>query len=459
MPRHFSASDPSLWNSLPFVDHRHVIAYDWTYRIDDKWKVTQRFQYLLNYEAENYLGNYNLAFDGTNIYRTFVRNDANRSAISTNLDVSGEIETGPFTHKVLVGMDWFRAKIDYPGFNGGDAFIHPINIFGPTYGDIGGVLQYLAGTSRNNMIYRTNWSDFGVYAQDQISAFDDRLHILLGGRWDKTYTAASETYGGSWETCYPGCSGYPMRQFSDKPMLSPRAAVLFKLQDNVSIYGSYVRSLGANNSGSVIDGTRPPPEVGRQWEVGVKTQWLDDRLSASVALFDLRKTNILQADLAHPGLVIPVGEVASRGVEFDLAGKITENLSLIGSYTFDSAKIIDDNYNGNAGKRYNRVAPNVGNLWVKWDNAPGLPQGWEVGAGFYAVDERYGVNDNSWKVPGYVTFDTMMAYRLPVDGHKVTFRFNVKNLTDRKYFDYLDGYAFASYGQPRTFIGSINVAW
>jgi len=441
------------------VVHRTLYNYDWTYKFDEKWKVSQRFQYLTNYENENFLANYNTPFDGVNIYRLFSQNGADRTALSTNLDLTGEVSTAFLTHKLLAGVDWYRAKIDYPGFGGGDAFIPPLNIFAPSYGYFTGVLHYLADTARGNMIYRTNWSDFGVYAQDQITAFDDRLHILIGGRWDKTYAAASKTYGAAYADCFPGCTGYPMGQFPDKPMLSPRAAVLFKLQDNVSVYGSYVRSLGANNGGMVSDGSHPPPEVGSQWEAGVKTQWLNDKLSASVAIFDLRKTNVLQPDPFNPGLSIAVGEVTSRGVEFDISGQVTENLSVIGSYTFDSVKITKDNNNGNAGKRYNGASPNVGNLWAKWDTAPGLAEGWEFGAGFYAMGQRYGSNDNAWKLPGYVKFDTMMAYRVPIEGHKVTFRFNIKNLTDRKYFEYSDGWAFANYGQPRTFVGSVNVQW
>jgi hypothetical protein len=178
-----------------------------------------------------------------------------------------------------------------------------------------------------------------------------------------------------------------------------------------------VHSLGDNNGAAVADGTHPPPEVGEQWEAGIKTQWFDDRLTASAAMFDLRKKNVLQADPFNPGFSIAVGEVVSRGIEFDIAGKVTDNLSVIGSYTFDSVKIVNDNNNGDVGKWYNGAAPNVGNLWAKWDAAPGLPEGWELGAGFYAIDRRFGSNDNAWRLPGYIKFDSLLGYRMPIDGH------------------------------------------
>ena len=211
--------------------------------------------------------------------------------------------------------------------------------------------------------------------------------------------------------------------------------MLVKLTDNISAYGSYVRSFGANNSSSTADGRIIPPEEAVQWEAGVKALWFDGRLSTSVTLFDLTKKNVLENDPFNPGFSVPAGTVNSRGVEVDVSGQVTENLSVIASYTFDFAKIVNDNGNGNIGKRFNSVAPNVGNIWAKWDTAPGAREGFEFGFGVYAMDERWGSDANTWKMPGYVKFDTMGAYRTGWDGHEVKFQFNVKNLTDRRYFE------------------------
>jgi iron complex outermembrane receptor protein len=53
----------------------------------------------------------------------------------------------------------------------------------------------------------------------------------------------------------------------------------------------------------------------------------------------------------------------------------------------------------------------------------------------------------------------MAAYRTPIAGHEVVFRFNIKNLTDRRYFERSDNYGFAYYGAPRTFMASANFKW
>jgi iron complex outermembrane receptor protein len=454
LPRHFSVGDPALWGAFPLTVHRTHYAFDWTYQIDENWKVRNRFLYVDEQQNQTALTNW-AGWDGANITRGFVHNPLSRSNLSTNLDLAGELWTGPIRHKTLVGLDWFKYQDDWVGDYGFTLPTAPLNIYAPVYGNLTPILHYLAGSARANVLWRTRRQDFGVYAQDQISLFDDRLQILLGGRWDKAVQRVASVYGADGEDCFPGCTGYPLNTYSDRPKLSPRAAALIKVTDDISVFGSYVRSFGANN-GASASGQIFPPEQAYQWEAGAKSVWFDGDLTASVALFDLTKTNIVKADPLNPGLTVPVGVVNSRGVEVDVAGRVTENLSLIGSYTFDVAKIVDDNGNGFVGHRFNSVAPHVGNIWAKWDTAPGRPEGWEFGFGAYASDERWGADDNTWKMPAYVKFDMMIAWRTLIDDHKVTFRFNVKNLSDTKYFERSDAWMFAYYGAPRTFVGSVN---
>ncbi|HEY8066425.1 MAG TPA: TonB-dependent siderophore receptor [Methylosinus sp.] len=452
--RNFSIGDPGLWNNHPFVARRTLFAYDWTYKFDEKWQITNRLHYSGNndsaYGFETYGG-----FDGTTISRAFYGERNTNQTLSTNLDLSGEFETGPITHRPLVGIDWFSTQ---RSSNGSDSYGYPLNIYAPVYGVFDSKLAYDSYITGSNVLWRTTDRDFGVYAQDQMSFFDDRIHLLLGGRWDKAQGGYPKTYGDGFASCWPFCTGFPGNNYQDKPKLSPRAAVLFKVTDDLSVYGSYVRSFGPNN-GVSNDGSAFPPQEGLQWEVGVKKLWLDGRVTTSLALFDLRKKNLLQADPYVPGRSIAIGEVASRGVELDIAGQATENLSVIASYTFDSVKLTNDNNNGNVGKRYNGAAPNVGNLWAKWDTAPNQSEGFEFGGGLYVSDERYGSNANTWKMPGYVRLDGMGAYRTMIAGHAVKLQFNIKNLTDRRYFEYSDNGRFAYYGQPRTFMGSVNFQW
>lgn len=457
LSRRFSIGDPALWSDFPYVVHRTVVGYDWTFKFDDKWKITNRFHYVDNDENQTGFFAYG-GFDGANVARNFSNYMYKRRIVATNLDLTGEVLTGPIKHKPLIGVDWYSYQDDSFGVDASGTQPLPLNVYSPAYGNLTGYLHYLADSGRGNALFRSRERDFGVYAQDQISFWDDRIHILLGGRWDKSEVNYSRDYGEADAPCFPACTAYPLDHRPDRPKLSPRVGVLFKLADDTSIFGSYVRSFGANN-GVSSDGTIYPPEEALQWEAGIKKLWLDGKVTTSVTLFDITKKNVLEPDPANPNFSRAAGTVASRGIEVDLAGNLTENLSVIASYTFDSAKIVDDLGNGDAGKRFNSVAPHVGNIWAKWDTAPGAQEGWEFGGGVYATDDRWGNDANSWKLPGYVKLDAMGAYRAVVEGHKVKFQLNIKNLTDRRYFEYSDRVQSAYYAAPRTFVGSVNFQW
>jgi iron complex outermembrane receptor protein len=455
LPRRYNHADNESWSQFPYVVHRTVYAFDWTWRLADKWKVTNAFHYVDAHENQNAI--FTTGFDGVTASRAFYAGVVKRNQLSTNLNVIGELDTGPVHHALLAGVDWYHYGDDWPSTGWLSSF-PALNVWAPSYGGVGPLMHLAADKARSNTLWASRAQNFGAYLQDQISFLDDRVHLLLGGRYDKAEESYGTTYGGDWESCYPYCSPYPLSRYADKTPLSPRAGLLVKLDPDTSVYGSYTRSAGTNNGRSAA-GDIYPPERGLQWEVGVKKLWMDGRLSTSLALFDLRKKNVLQADPFNPAFSLAVGEVASRGIEFDIAGQLTENLSVIGSYTFDSVKIIDDNDNGNVGKRYYGAAPNVGSLWAKWDTAPGAREGFELGAGFYAMDRRYGSNDNSWYMPAYVTFDAMTAWRTVIAGHDVAFRFNVKNIGDERYFVNSNGYSVATYGAPRTFLGQVSFKW
>ena len=125
-------------------------------------------------------------------------------------------------------------------------------------------------------------------------------------------------------------------------------------------------------------GTQFKPQEGQQFEIGAKASLLGGKVTASIAAFDLTLTNVLTADPVNTGYSIAAGKVRSRGVELDVAGQITDNISIIGSYTYDDAMVVKDNTIGTGailGKRQPGVPRHAGNIWAKYDTAPGEKEG------------------------------------------------------------------------------------
>ena len=235
---------------------------------------------------------------------------------------------------------------------------------------------------------------------------------------------------------------------------------MFKITPEYSLYSSYSQSFANSNATALsYDGTPFKPEEAWQYEIGAKASLLDGKITASVAAFDLHRLNVVTADTVHLGYAIAAGEVRSRGVETSVAGQVTDNISVLGNYTYDDVIVVKDSTTGSSailGKRWPGTPRHAGNLWAKYDSAPGEREGWSAGAGFNAVGLRGGNNTNAWAMPGYVTFDMLLGYRSVFQGVPFETQFNVRNIGDTKYFEASSG-SYANYGAPRTFIGSIKV--
>ena len=453
--------DPAVTVANPSRQIRKFIGYDWTFDINPNWSLTNRFAFE-NISNAQRITDYCVG-DGTaacldiagnpsqfGVAQRFLSDENfNRITLSTNLDLKGKFETGPFNHNVLIGTDYLN--FNQPGNGTLDLYaaipyVPPINIFAPVYSFSG----YLRPAPNGFGPFTELWK--GVYAQDMISFADDRLHLLIGGRYDW-----ADTFSGFSSISYADALANSVSAL-DKHF-SPRVGAVVQPLPWLSFYGDYVNSIGATNLFSSAPG-QPllPPQIATQWEGGAKAEFFDKRLAATVAFYDIIKTNITQT-IPGTQLVELAGTVESRGAEFDLAGRINENWSLIGTYAFDEARFVNDN-TGLLGNRLQDVPLNAGSLWVKYD-ALGDYRGLSLGAGIYAVGERPGDNANTFQLPAYTFVNTMAMYRLqpamlPTWMKNATVQLNVKNLFNTTY--YLSSFDRNSIqpGAPRTFLVSLR---
>ncbi|HEY8065413.1 MAG TPA: TonB-dependent siderophore receptor [Methylosinus sp.] len=470
LPRNWTQNDPQKYSQLPDVIERETVSADWTYRFNDQWKITNRFMYNHSDESQNYLlaAPTALNYQTANLLRRVSWSRVYRDTWSINLDVAGEVKTGPLKHNLLFGFDYFDYHHLYLGDNPAPKAVPEIpafNIWAPSYGGVNWSIIEAQQAFASGNKSRNKSLDVGYYVQDDIS-YDDFIHFLIGGRYDVAFDANSElafaTVGGS--PCYPLCDGHYNPPWKGNPTyrkISPNGGLLFKLTPEYSIYASYSESFGNSNATARSASGAPfKPQEGQQFEVGAKASILDGKVTASIAAFDLYLTNVLTADPVNSGYSIAAGKVRSRGVELDVAGQVTDNISLIASYTYDDAMVVKDNTTGTGailGKRQPGVPRHAGNFWAKYDTAPGQKEGWSFGFGAFANGLREATATNAFALPGYVRFDTMIGYRTLVLGQAVEAQLNVINLADAKYFDTTVNSQYAVYGQPRTFIGSIKV--
>ncbi|MEO6359773.1 MAG: TonB-dependent siderophore receptor, partial [Sphingomicrobium sp.] len=236
--------------------------------------------------------------------------DYNTKNIVVRGEISGELATGPLRHHVLVGADYDKLDIDQiqmrfrppsAALQEAGAFGNTINIYDPTYG----VKLPTPGNFRNMLEKQRGW---GIYVQDQID-ITDSLKLRLGGRYDEFRPEAVFRPG----DFNVAVGRTPKTKFTK---FSPQAGLSYKFSDALSLYGAYGRGFRPN-SGTNVASELFEPETTRSYEVGAKFSPFSG-LDGTIAVFDIKKNNVLTADPNNAGFSLALGQAKSRGVEFDL---------------------------------------------------------------------------------------------------------------------------------------------
>lgn len=286
----------------------------------------------------------------------------------------------------------------------------------------------------------------GIFLQDQLN-FNDKLILLAGIRYD---TVEQRRDG---EPTLFSAEGINETQNDDA--FSPRLGIVYKPIDNISLYGSYSRSF-TPNSGMSADGSFFEPERGEGFEAGIKSEWLDGRLTASLAYFNVTRRNIVTEDPNNPLFSVATGKQRSQGVELDVAGEILPGWNVIASYAYIDAEVTEDNVLP-VGNRLTGIPEHSASLWTTYEIQQGRLQGLGFGLGFNFVDERAGDLENTFEVDSYFTTNAAIFYQRDNWRAALNFRnlFDVDYISDVK----LDGIPFGERGEPFTVVGSISVTF
>jgi iron complex outermembrane receptor protein len=450
--------DPWMETKYPNFQERALFAYDWTYRFVEDWSVTNR----LSVSTVDYRQR---GPDGAELdektgelarYIWFVPtlHSSNpifqRTSVATNIDVKGKVVTGPFTHKLLAGFDYYN----WNGKASGHCcdLISSTNIYNPNYAPSKNPDELL---ENYKSVTKDQWT--GIYVQDQISFWEDRIHILLGGRHDWARSGSGTVWSEKQSFDDANVALIPIQTSAN----SPRAGVLLQPAPWLSFYGNYTRSYGANN-GLTPNNSPLRPQVGTQFEGGAKAELMDGALTATFAYFDITKSNITRGVLGGR-FVVPVGEAHSNGVEFDVMGRLNDNWSIIANFTHLDARVTKDrdaaDGPGLTGKRLPSVPKNMANLWLKYE-AEGDFHGLTLGGGVLYRDQQFGDSENSFTLPAYARVDGMASYKFKSDfvpfAPDLTFQVNVTNLLGTTYYESGDGRLYIAPGAPRAFIASLR---
>lgn len=421
-PRSFFSSYPFAFRDIT----TQKFGYRFNHEFSDDWQIRHNFSATLT-DAEDGEA-FPLAVVDDRILELGVDDrEFTDNNYYGNIDVLGKFNTGSVSHQLLVGFEVNRTE---DSFAFSEGTVPNLDIFNPNY-NVPRPTDFVPVFADANFT-----TSYGLYLQDQIDILKN-LKLLVGGRFD-WISQRTEVEG---ET--------PQEQ--DDSAFSPRVGLVYQPSDTVALYASYSRSF-LPTFGSSLNGEAFEPTRGNQFEVGTKVDFLEGRLSATLAAYQLNRSNITTPDPIDPDFSIQVGEQRSRGLELDVTGEILPGWNVTASYAYTDAEITEDNEFA-VENRLTNVPDHQASLWTTYEIQNGDLKGLGFGLGLFYVGEREGDLANSFSLSDYLRTDLALFYRR--DRFKAALNF--RNLFNTDYFRASDGgNLFLFRGEPFTVIGSFS---
>ncbi|ELY6298172.1 ferric-rhodotorulic acid/ferric-coprogen receptor FhuE [Cronobacter sakazakii] len=360
-------------------------------------------------------------------------NVGERKQDSVDAFVRGGYELAGRQHEMMFGGSYSRQRNNYDNS-------YPVNDNSGLM-DVGNIHDYDGNTVAN-----PTWSSFALYQRDVIRqksiyaatrlSLADPLHLILGARYTE------------WNAKYNLERKPDEIRRSKADDVTPYAGLIYDIDDTWSAYASYT-SIFQPSGQRDVNSEFLDPTTGKAYEAGLKADWFNTRLTASLAVFRIEQDNVA----VNTGVIIPgsggqtayksVDGTVSKGVELELNGALTDNWQL----TFGASRYVAEAGDGVA---VNPDQPRTTMKLFTRYQLPTLPA-LTVGGGARWQTKTWqdivGPNgDTRISQNGYTVVDLFTRYQATKN---LAVQANLNNVFDKAYYDYLGTYGV--YGAPRNF--------
>ncbi|CAB3852180.1 Ferripyoverdine receptor [Achromobacter animicus] len=269
----------------------------------------------------------------------------------------------------------------------------------------------------------------------------DRLGVILGGRWTDYEWSLDGSLGN-------GRTSHYATTVDNK--FIPYAGITYDLDSQHTVYASYTDVFKPQAYNFDANDRQLDPLTGKSYEIGAKGEYLDGRLNASIALFQLKQDNV--AELDPSGASTPSGGTAyiaipgvtTRGVELEVSGEVMPGWQVNAGYTYSRSRDRD-------GKRVSTTQPEH---LFKLATAYRLPGDWHrltVGANMLWQSNTYfsqdiGDNNHRFTQDAFGVLGLMAGYDFSKD---LRLTVNLNNVLDKHYYSGMGSYNSVFYGAPR----------
>lgn len=381
--------------------------------------------------------------DYTEKVRKLSRSTREDKNTTFQLDFIGrDIYSGSVKHTFQVGFDYRMADATTQTL--GSATIDTINVLSST---INHTLP--AYTFKASDPVQSKYSTYGIMAQE-VMTINKYVKAILALRYSSINTTNSTT----------GLSDI-------RDAWDPMAGVMISPLHNVNLFASYTTSTSLRSAGNILTDsiTEVGPSKTNQIEVGIKSDWLDNRLRFNFTYFHIITKNLankayIEGTTAATGYYYKAGNLKRDGVEVELNGRISSNLQVMLGYAYLHARY-DNSPSYVNGSAPMNAPKHTANGWVNYTVDRGPVKGLAAGIGVYYVGKRpvnefgteydghgaYNPGVKPFDMPAYTTVNMQLAYNIG----KWTTRVFLNNIFDELgYNSYYRG-GYINQIDPRNF--------
>jgi iron complex outermembrane recepter protein len=418
-----------------------------THRFANDYTGGVKLGYVENESSYKAIYVYNYGYFNGPFVDVYTKVDSRKvSSWDAELSFGGDFEMFGRTHKLMLLADARAIRFDftlYPFDSIGN-----VNQFDPDFSGMADNLDldYL-GTS--NGLYDQEEDRVGVGAQALFN-ITDKLSVLAGLRWDHIDQNTTDIKFDPDPTDDVFFEEHDIRTDQTKDNVTPRLGVLYNLTPQVNLYASYsegfVPQEGVQRDGSTID-----PEVGIQIEAGVKGEFYEGKLGATLTGFYIERKDVAVSDPTNTleeSYRVPGREQEHKGIEVEVLGRILPNLNIIATYAYLDTEITKDDLSfdeldTSLGNSVGGAPENSGSLFLEYQFPEGVLRRLSINGGAYYVGKRPSQERNvlgRWGPGGgypifylqeYTVVDLGARYQVNED---LSFRFELNNAFDEDYF-------------------------
>ncbi|MGG6300918.1 ferrichrome porin FhuA [Pantoea allii] len=405
LPTSFNDGEPG-YNKIS--RKQKLVGYAFDHQINDSWTIRQNLRYgTVDMDYRTIFGSQISPFDPSQLTRGALKAKEHLSTFAVDTQAQHTFSTYEVDHTLLMGVDYRRTRNDVWQALG---IASSLNLVNPVYGNT--AVQYFGYRDQVDHLQQT-----GLYLQDQ--AEWNHWVFTLGGRYDWSEVDSVNRLTNNTS------AGQDDNEFTW------RGGLNYLFDNGISPYISYSESFlptaGSDYTGKMFQASRA-----KQYEAGIKYIPDNQLISATLSVFQLTKDKNLSSDPEHILYSIQNGEQRSRGIELETKAALTENVDIIGSYSYTDAEYTKDTlYQGN---RPAEIPKNMAALWGNYTFHETSLSGLTVGLGSRYIGSTEGDNANSFKVKPYTIWNAVIQYdlgRFSMPGS--TIGLNVNNLFDKNY--------------------------